>query len=151
MSRPSTWSGKAEFLRRAHHALAGDAENFSFLDDERFFIARLQRQREIGQDQRDFVARLVILRAANDGAFAFAVVDFADGEFVRARHFVFGEDLRDDDALEFAGDFVDAFDFECRAWSAAPTVARATNRNHVLFQPIKSDFHAINSFSASYD
>src|ERR1039457_993992 len=103
---------QAEFLRRTHHALARDAENLPFLDDERLLVAGLQWQREVWQDERDFVAGLVVLRAANDGALVLAVVDLADGELVRAGHGVAREDLGDDDAVELAAGFVDALDFE---------------------------------------
>ena len=62
-----------------------DAEDFPFLDDERLLLARLQRQREVRQDERHLVAGLVILRAANDRALARAVIDPADRKLVRSR------------------------------------------------------------------
>src|SRR5438876_430286 len=74
--------GQAELLRRAHHALAEDAENPAFLDHERLLFTGLQWQRVVRQDERHFVTDLVVLRPANDGALAFAVIDFAHGELV---------------------------------------------------------------------
>src|SRR5205807_6785029 len=44
--------GQAQFFGRAHHALADDAEDLAFLDDEWLFLARLQRQRVVRQDER---------------------------------------------------------------------------------------------------
>ena len=98
--------GQTKFLRRTHHALAGDSKDLSLLDDEGLCLARLQRQRVVREDERDFVADFVVLRATNDGALAFAVIDLADRELVRAGHLVSSKDLGDDDALELAGEFL---------------------------------------------
>ena len=133
---------QAEFLRRTHHALARDAENFPFLDDERFLVAGLQRQREIRQDERDLVAGLVILCAANNGAFAFAIVDLANGELVRAGHGVAREDLGDDDAVERAGDFLHALDFEAEHGEPLGQFLGRPVEINVLFEPVKGDFHS---------
>ena len=103
---------QAKFLRRTHHALADNAEDLAFLDDEWFVLARLQRQRVVRQDERHFVADLVVLRAANDRALAFAVIDLAHGELVRAGNRVPAEDLRHHDSRELTGDGMDALDFE---------------------------------------
>ena len=132
-----------QFLRRAHHAVAGDAENFSFLDDERFLVARLQRQRRAGQDERDLVTGLVVLRAANDDALALAVVDLADGELVRAGHGVAREDLGDDDAVELAAGFVDALDFEAEHGEPLRQLFRRPVKINVLFEPVKGEFHLV--------
>ncbi len=65
-----------------------------------------------GQNQRDLVAGLEILRAANDLPFALAIVDAAEGKFVGIGMFVAGDDLGDDDAVKFAAEFLHALDFE---------------------------------------
>ena len=70
---------EAEFLVRAKHPVRFHAANFPDLDGEWHFVARLHWQRRAGQDERHFVARLEILRAADDLAFARAIVDAADG------------------------------------------------------------------------
>ena len=116
-------------------------KHFSFLDDERLLVAGLQRQREVRQDERDFVAGFVVLRAANDDAFAFAIVDFADGELVRAGHRVAREDLGDDDAFELAADFVDAFGFEAEHGEPFGQFLGRPVEINVLFEPVEGDFH----------
>src|SRR2546425_8169377 len=57
---------QAKFLRRTHHALADDAEDSAYFDDERFLLARLQRQCVVRQDERHFVAYFEVLCSAND-------------------------------------------------------------------------------------
>ena len=92
-------------------------------------LAGFGREAWPGQDQRHFVARLEIVRAADDLPLALAVVHPANGELVGIRMLVAGDDLGDDDPFEFAAEFLDAFDFDARAWSAARRVPRATSRN----------------------
>jgi hypothetical protein len=53
-------------------------KTFALLDDERFFVARLHRQREVRQDERHLVANVVVLRAANDRPLLRTVNDLAD-------------------------------------------------------------------------
>ena len=133
--------GQAQFLGRTHHALTGDAEHFSFLDDERFFLAGLQRQREVRQDQRHLVAGVVVLCAADDRSLAPAVIDLADRQLVRSGHFVFGEDLGDDDAFKLASDFPDAFDLEAEHGEPLGQDLGRPVEINVLFEPVKGDFH----------
>jgi hypothetical protein len=83
--------GQREFLRGAQHALGKLAAQFRFLDDE------AAGQLRAGQGERDFVADLVVLRAADDLARAGAVVDLADAEAVGVRMRRGGKNLRDDD------------------------------------------------------
>ena len=98
---------------------------------------------EVGQDERDLVAGLVVLRAANDGALALAVVDLADGELVRAGHVIVREDLGDDDAVEFAAGFVDALDFEAEHGEPLGQLLGRPVEINVLFEPVKGDFHFV--------
>ena len=79
---------------------------------ERFLLAGLGQQRRAGQDERHLVACLEILRAADDLSFTRAVVHAADGELVGVRMLVARDDLRHDDAVERAGNFLHALDFE---------------------------------------
>ena len=139
-------AGETKFLGRTHHSLADDAEDLAFFDDEGLLLARLQGQRVVGQDERDFVAHLVILRTANDGALGPAVIDFADRELVRAGHFVPGEDLGDDDAFEFAGEPLHPFDFEPEHRESLGQFLRRPIEINVLFEPVERDFHRAASF-----
>ena len=86
---------QAEFLVGTHHAMGFDAADLADLDGERLLVAQLHRQRRAGQDERHLVTRLEILRAAHDLAFARAVVDAADGEFVGVGMLVARDDLGD--------------------------------------------------------
>jgi hypothetical protein len=88
------------------------AANLADLDGERLRFAGLERQGRAGQDERHLVAGLEILRAADDLAFARAVMDAAERELVGVRMLVARDDLGDDDAGKFAAEFLDALDFE---------------------------------------
>jgi hypothetical protein len=83
----------------------------------------------------------VILRAANDGALAGAVVDAAHGQFVRAGHGVAREDLRGDDAGEFAAELLDALDFQAEHGEPLGQFLGRPVEINVLFEPVKGDFH----------
>ena len=117
------------------------AANLADLDGERFLVAGFQRQRRAGQDERHFVAGLEILRAADDLAFARAVVDAAEGELVRAGMLVAGDDLRHDDAVERAGELLHALDFEAKHGEALGQLGGRPVEINVLFEPVKGDFH----------
>jgi hypothetical protein len=101
--------GQPQFLAGTHHAVGFDAADFADFDGERA-SRRVGGEGGAGQDERDFVAGLEVLGAADDLAFALAVVDAADGEFIGVGMFVAGDDLGDDDAFELAGEFADLLD-----------------------------------------
>ncbi len=83
----------------------------------------------------------MVLRAANDGALASAVIDLADGKLVRAGHGITREDLRDDDAVERAGDFLHALDFEAEHGEPLGQFLGRPVEINVLLEPVKGDFH----------
>ena len=132
---------EVEFLLRAHHALAHDAEDLALLDDERLLLAGLQRQREVRQNDRHLVARLMVRRAADDGALALAVGDAVDGELVRAGDLVLGEHLPDDDARKLAAELLHALDFEAEHGEALRELLGRPVEINVLLEPVKGDFH----------
>ena len=141
ISRPSTWSGQAQFAGRAQHAVGFDAANLADFDGQGRF-AGLAGQGVAGQNQRNLVAGLEILRAANDLALAAAVVDAAEGKFVGIGMFVAGEDLGDDDAVQFAADFLHALDFEAEQGETPGQFFGGPVEMDVLPEPVESDFHA---------
>jgi hypothetical protein len=98
-------------------------------------------KRRAGQDERDFVARLEILRAANDLAFARAVVDLAERKFVRTRMLVARDDLRHDDAVERAGNLLHALDFEAEHGEPLDRLLDGPIEINVLLEPVQGDFH----------
>ena len=80
MSRPSSPVREAELLRAAKHALGFHSAQFADLDLE------IARQHSARQRERNFVAHLVVLRAAHDlPRGARAIVHLADAEAVRIR------------------------------------------------------------------
>ena len=133
--------GQAQFFGRAHHPLADDTEDPAFLDDEWLFLARLQRQRVVRKDERHLVADFVVLRAANDGALALAIIDLAHRQLFRAGHVVAREDLRDDDALELARELLHTFDFEAKHREPFGQFLGRPVEINVLFQPVECDLH----------
>ena len=118
---------QAEFLRRTHHAVRFDAANLADLDGEGR-LARLGGQAVARQDERHLVAGLEVLRAADDLALALAVVDPADGELVGVGVLVLGDDLGDDDAVEFAAELLDAFDLDAEHRQPLGQFGSATSR-----------------------
>jgi hypothetical protein len=56
-------------------------------------------------------------------------------------HLVAGEDLRDHDALELAGELLDAFDFEPEHGEALRELLGRPVEVHVLLEPVLGDFH----------
>ena len=70
-----------------------------------------------------------------------AVVDAADGELVGVRMLVARDDLRDDDAVELAGDFLHALDFEAEHGEPLGQFLGRPVEINVLFEPVKGDFH----------
>ena len=76
------------------------------------------------------------MRAANDLAFARAVVDATERKFVRARMFVARDDLRHDDAIECAGDFLHALDFEAEHGEPFDRLFDGPVENNVLLEPV---------------
>ena len=78
-----------------------------------------------GQNQRHFVAGLEILRAANNLPLAVSVVDAAEGQLVGVGMFVAGDDLGDDDAVEFAAEFLHTLDFQAEHGQALRPVLPA--------------------------
>ena len=92
---------QAKLLRRAHHAVRFDAANFADFDGERL-LTRLGGKSMAWQNERHFVAGFEIVRAADNLAFAFAVIDPAEQKLVRIGMFVAGQDLGHDNAFELA-------------------------------------------------
>ena len=54
---------------------------------------------------------------------------------------VLGDDLGDDDAVEFAAGFMDALDFEAEHGKPLGQLFRRPVEINVLFEPVKGDFH----------
>ena len=133
--------GQTEFLRRTHHPVRFHAANLPNFNRERLFFAGFQWQRCTRKNERNFVTGLEILRTANDLAFALAIVHAAKRKFVRIGMSIAGDDLSDDDPFKFPADFVDAFDFEPEHGQPLRELLRRPIKIHVLFQPIKGDFH----------
>src|ERR1051325_9075665 len=140
--------GKAQFLRGAHHALGFDAANFADLDCKGLF-ARFSRQSVAGEDEGDFIAGFEIVRTADDLAFAFAVVDAAKRELVSVWVFLAGEDLGDNDAVEIAAKFLNAFDFDAEHGEPFGQLLGRPVEIDVLFEPVKGDFHVLSNALAA--
>src|SRR5688572_9141698 len=103
--------GDSQFLRRAEHSLRFDAAHFARLDGEGGLSSR-SRQGAPRYRQRNLVADLIILCAANDLALALSVGHTTDRKTVRIRMFVAGENLGDDDSFKLTGLLLDALDFD---------------------------------------
>ena len=83
----------------------------------------------------------MVLRPAHDGALAFAVIDSAHRELVRAGHLVATEDLRHHDAVELAGQRAHVLDFESQHRELLRQFSGRPVEIDVLFEPIERDFH----------
>ena len=132
---------QAQLGGRAQHALGFDAANFSHFDGQRGF-ACFGRKSASRQDERHLVARLKILRTANDLALALAVVDAAERKLVGIRMLVAGDDLGDDDAVHFSADFFHPFDFQSEQGQAPGQFFRGPIEADILLEPVKSNFHS---------
>jgi hypothetical protein len=131
---------KAEFIRRAHHAEGFDAADFANFDGE-WFLAGFPGKSSSGQAERHFIARFEILRATDDLALALAIVDAADGELVGFGVLIASDDLGDHDTFEAAAGFLDAFHLDPEHGKPFGEFFRGPGKVHVLFEPVKSDFH----------
>ena len=99
--------GKAEFTRTAKHPLRFDAAQFARLDFQ------IVHQHCARQSERNFVADLVVLRAANNLArLTAAVIDLANAQPIRVRMLRRRRDLRDDYVVEIRPALCDPFDFD---------------------------------------
>ena len=103
--------------QRAQHGVGFDAANLSDFNGQRR-LAGFGGRAWPGRNEGDLVAGLKILRAANDLAFAGPVVDAAEGKFAGVGMRVPREHLGDDNAVQFAADFLHALDFEAEEGEA---------------------------------
>jgi hypothetical protein len=93
------------------------------------------------QDERHLVARLEILRAADDLPLARAVIHAAERELVGVGMLVAGDDLRDHDAVERGGNLLHALDLQAEHGEPLGQLLGRPVEIHVLFEPVKGDFH----------
>ena len=134
--------GQREFLRGAEHALGKLAAQLRFLDGE------IAGQLRAGQRERDLVAVLVILRAANDLARAGAVVDLADAEPVGVRMLDGGKNLRDDDVRAVDAGGGDVLDLRAGEREPVEHLRHGHGEVDVVAEPAKREFHRTNRMAS---
>ena len=133
--------GKAQFLRRAHHALRLDAADYSGLDLERL-RARLGRHHTAGRRQRNLAPDAKIRRATDDLPLARAIVHLAEREPVGVRVRLLGQHLGDHDALETAGHLLDTLDLKADHRQPLGEFLGRPLKVNVLLQPVVGYFHS---------
>ena len=143
--------GQSQLGRRAHHSVRLDAADLADLDGERFLVAGLRRERCAGEDERDLVAGLEILGAADDLPLAGAVGHAADGELVGVRMLVAGQHLRDDDAGELPADLLHAFDLEAEHREPFGEFFGRPIESDVALEPVQGDLHVLDGTEDNHD
>ena len=117
-----------------------DAANLADLDGDRR-LAGFGGQGLAGQDQRDFVAGLEVLRAADNLPLASPVIDAAKGELVGIGMFVARDDLSDNYPFKLAAELLRALDFQAEHGQFFRQLFGRAGEINVLPQPVKSDLH----------
>jgi hypothetical protein len=109
--------------------------SFRFLDDE------VAGQLRAGQGERDLVALLEILRAADDLAHALAVVDLAEAQAVGVGMLHEGDDLADDEVRRVDAGGVDALDLRAGEGELVQHLRHGHGEIDVVAEPAEREFH----------